>query len=112
MSAQHTPGPWAVGAGSGAYLAITARHWDAPLVSKVIAGDRSTNECEANAQLIAAAPDMLAALKALFESPDFELGAPKIEGRIGSAKRKMAFSAWNDLVEAAQAAIAKAERRS
>lgn len=87
MSAQHTPGPW-----------TRNRHDDIHDAN----GDLVCGACgpeaadqEANARLIAAAPDLLAALSAAF-----------IHERPSSPATK---PAWWDL---AAAAIAKAEGRS
>lgn len=66
----HTPGPWVAhpddqgGAGLAAYVPVDApesRH----VVARVVCYDRATDTLpyQANARLIAAAPDMLAALK-------------------------------------------------
>lgn len=95
---RHTPGPWkadetGVWAG-GHYIAETF------------------TDGVANATLIAAAPDMLAALKSLFENPLFELGAAKFDGRPSSKAKAGALAAWDVLVESAKASIAKAEGRS
>jgi hypothetical protein len=51
MSAQHTPGPWRV---SGKATINAGRSWIASV---------STSNRDANARLIAAAPDLLAALE-------------------------------------------------
>lgn len=61
---------------------------------------------------MAAAPDMLAALKGLVENPAFELGSPKVDGRAGGEKRAAAVNAWDQFVEDARTALAKAEGRS
>jgi hypothetical protein len=57
--AKHTPGPWQreVGAGRGAWIMGPTKEWAA-----LACGD-TDRRAEANARLIAAAPDMLAALK-------------------------------------------------
>ena len=62
MTTKHTPGPWTttgpnVRADNGALVATAQDHWN----------DHKTpqEEKEANAQLIAAAPELLAALKNL-----------------------------------------------
>lgn len=106
--AAHTPGPWAI------TYAQTSARW--PIVcsddergievaelSGVVAerlgvrwfSDPNAPEIEANARLIAAAPDLLAALKALFVAVDGNPGALSTV----------------DAVIAAKAAIAKAEAR-
>lgn len=61
----HTPGPWRV-VPSGHQQEFT--HWiERPATTEVdrlmVAGVLNTNDAEANARLIAAAPDLLAALK-------------------------------------------------
>jgi len=71
MTTQHTPGPWKVKQSQGATLRLfggphiqagrrTIAWPDFPSVSE-------NDTSEANARLIAAAPDLLAALKALFQ---------------------------------------------
>lgn len=54
MSAQHTPGPWHCEYGTDEYYAVYS-DGDCPL----------RNDTEANAHLIAAAPDLIQALEAL-----------------------------------------------
>jgi hypothetical protein len=72
MIGMHTPGPWecCVASDIGPFVARTAlsvksvnrrRAAGRALVCLVAPGDRTTEEDEANAQLIAAAPDLLAA---------------------------------------------------
>jgi hypothetical protein len=73
MSAQHTPGPWHADgrlAGDGAYTQIIGQ--DGTPVAEVIlwsnidyeeGGDSEWEELAANARLIAAAPEMLQALR-------------------------------------------------
>ena len=55
----HTPGPWQLGSSKvaiwGSDGSVVADAWES--------NDRPDKECEANARLIAAAPDLLAALK-------------------------------------------------
>lgn len=66
----HTPGPWEINEGDGmaiakvSHFAITA-----PCTANVGSG-LSPKENAANARLIAAAPDLLAALKAVSETGD------------------------------------------
>ena len=94
MSTQHTPGPW------------RAEPWTCHAATSILAdGNRLIADCAAidgysvnalpNARLIAAAPDLLTALKALFEQC-----SPEIPGSPGSP------------LELARAAIAKAEGQS
>lgn len=70
MSAQHTQGPWgyttkeqrcSCGAIESEYFKITSASWDVAIV----AGTVLMPEQEANARLIAAAPDLLAVCEAL-----------------------------------------------
>lgn len=86
---KHTPGPWHYDEGDGWVVSDYPRH----IICNPL--DRSTNigheECDANAQLIAAAPDLLAALRAFVEFNDEPMGGPP--------------SLW----QAARAALAKAE---
>lgn len=63
MSAQHTPGPWGFDPTVGSIY-----HDDGdvrPLVASVMTDCVSDEQAEADCRLIAAAPDMLAALKAM-----------------------------------------------
>lgn len=64
MSAKHTPGPWWASGSDFAVLAADAD--DAPYartVAETNVGDMTDVEALANARLIAAAPDLLHALK-------------------------------------------------
>lgn len=66
----HTPGPWHVSTGTpaldqGDALRISAA--GVPKIADVIARDVSYNQQAANARLIAAAPDLLAALRKAYE---------------------------------------------
>lgn len=59
-----TPGPWEVGYGllDGGYLGIW-KSGSETVVARISPTDRETDEDKANAHLIAAAPDMYAALE-------------------------------------------------
>ena len=67
----HTPEPWAYDKGSigGPTIMVSGkRHWIADIRTRnVRVGGPLDDETEANARLIAAAPDLLAALKGLVE---------------------------------------------
>ena len=73
-----TPGPWTIGdvqwimsqkSGMGySYRPITAGSWEVAQVWE----DACDREMEANVRLIAAAPDLLASLKAIVEASQFE----------------------------------------
>jgi hypothetical protein len=95
MSTQHTPGPWKVKAGSNAVLAGRKQicsHVNAASVLPVnIVEDHKI--AEANARLIAAAPELLEALK------KFALKHRHTYGLDG---------AWDEEITMAEKAIAKA----
>ena len=66
----HTPGPWAINEGDGMPVAkVSLFAVTAPCTSYVGSG-LSREENLANARLIAAAPDLLATLKAITETGD------------------------------------------
>jgi len=60
---KHTPGPWSINDWPQATTDIAIGAVGAPLIAKVPLRDVSLNEQKANASLIAAAPDLLEALK-------------------------------------------------
>lgn len=65
MTTKHTPGPWTIKAG---FIVAEASGWKGAFVAKPLHVDidnkvSDTPRAEANARLIAAAPDMLAALE-------------------------------------------------
>ena len=62
---QHTPGPWTVNDGE-----IVGGGFVLGMVYGAISDVGSDHECHANARLIAAAPDLLAALKAMMDVQD------------------------------------------
>lgn len=102
MKTQHTPAPWTVGEYDENELAVvTTEHTVALLDQAYFCKRLSPSECIANAQLIAAAPEMLAALEKLLSVIDTHL----------SASDKMhAFNRFA-VVEAEQA-LAKAKPKS
>ena len=78
MKTQHTPGPWHVEqpfGEPGTYVAVTFPGFSPGLVCRLIDQAR-TPEGIANARLIAAAPDLLAALE---ETRDFLMGGDSLE---------------------------------
>lgn len=108
MSNQHTPGPWMRTHGSGRYYIKTDKHSIATVFSSNGEFGCPTNptseQASANARLIAAAPELLEALRNL------ELGANTVEacytrnpGNFASALRDL-----REYSELARAAIAKA----
>lgn len=104
MSSQHTPGPWEIHDGGkfGSYgdngpsvCAVTGPGLCQPLFD--LCGPASEMQCRANAALIAAAPELLEALRGLSDAV-IEYGRTVAE--------------WDrvlDADKAARAAIAKAE---
>ena len=69
--AQHTPGPWTIAGRETALKVVEARRsW------MRVCFLTSDGPCEANARLIAAAPDLLEALKELTNSCDAIPGCP------------------------------------
>jgi len=87
MSDKHTPGPWRI---IGRWLVVPEHGVS---IADTYHADRDTEECSANAALIAAAPELLAALKEMRE-------ANKGHGYFGPA---------HPAVQQMEAAIAKAE---
>ena len=68
MSAKHTPGPWMVNDAKGRRW-IETRGDDA--IAQVLKDDCSRETFDANASLIAAAPDLLEALQGLIDDCGF-----------------------------------------
>jgi hypothetical protein len=93
MSAQHTPGPWTADWNSGSHgYTIAGDHIAIGTAFSLLGKRYGTGEASANARLIAAAPEMLEALRFVQEH-----GAVYPEGEAGQRIR---------------AAIAKAEGRA
>jgi hypothetical protein len=92
MSTQHTPGPWHIGMKPGPMIYGSDSSQVADLRGDLL--DRG--EAQANAALIAAAPDLLAALQWLLQhDPDGDGGAPD-------------YKELRHICDTARAAIAKA----
>jgi hypothetical protein len=94
---KHTPGPWAVDGAFGDY--IVGDHSHAGMhgaLQAPVANLRNCANIEANARLIAAAPDLLEALQALLRSQFVNVGS----GR--------ALNVSDSDVAIARAALAKA----
>ncbi len=60
---KHTPGPWTVNAWPQRHDEIRIGAVGTPLICAIMVRDVSINEQKANARLIAAAPELLEALK-------------------------------------------------
>lgn len=91
VAPKHTPGPWRVvsftarGSGGGCYVGISSEHHDC-LAEVVIRMDDEPPSLKllTNAQLIAAAPEILAALRAMLDDDDHD--AAKVQARAAIAK--------------------------
>lgn len=70
MTTKHTPGPWAIGEMDGEAYGINATVNGHPVYIAETIGGLGAETDKANALLIAAAPDLLAALRAVYEDPD------------------------------------------
>lgn len=102
MEAKHTPGPWNLKNPTAKYAAYNNLWFciieseDRRIIQKIYG--RSKEEAEANAKLIAAAPDLLNNLESLILSimahPDYASGEEGDE--------------WHDLIEIAEETIKKA----
>jgi hypothetical protein len=92
MKTQHTPGPWFLNGPWNIYADRTAQQMRGKCVAQIVK-QGNTEEREANARLIAAAPELLAALESLVS--DAYLSLPN-----GNASTKA--------IDYARAAIAKA----
>jgi hypothetical protein len=71
METKHTPGPWSVAIGDGCFVVET----NDAFIRFVIHGSNQEGD-EANARLIAAAPDLLDALCMVLDDPDALDGRP------------------------------------
>ncbi len=68
---RHTPGPWAFIVPDGVSVRHPQVYSDTgPVCNATWLGDGRLKELEANARLIAAAPDLLEALDAMLSSPN------------------------------------------
>ena len=107
QEAAHTPGPWPMTcSGDGKRIVIGAGLVEGPNgyeVAEVYSDDCPRALAEANARLIAAAPDMLAALKAVAVAASSESRAVDVISFLIALK---------GLALMVHAAIAKAEGRS
>ncbi len=113
MDAKHTPGPWNPVTGQGAHHRdIYIRHGERqpdgtwPAVAKCTStGIGARVVVEANARLIAAAPDLLAACRDAASQIDY------LRRRLSDKERRFTAPTTNKVEESILAAIAKAEGR-
>ena len=113
---KHTTGPWSADKATyhnGYVEHFVARDGDAVAIAGDVTDPETRQPSEANAQLIAAAPELLEALKALTTNPHINLGdlVYKVRDSEGEGWDGPQVKAWSDAVQAAEAAIAKAEGR-
>jgi hypothetical protein len=78
MNTKHTPGPWVLRDGTPLFRVVGGEH------RTTVAGDISN---DANARLIAAAPDLLAALEAIEAYEDSEPAPGTREAEISAMRR-------------------------
>lgn len=103
MSGEHTPGPWMVNPDNPAEILYDDRDDEdvTPLIATVEIDNTTSEQCQADARLIAAAPSLLAALYGMLaHSCVADAGADMKDDEDHAAER------------AARAAIAKAEGAS
>lgn len=96
---EHTPGPWEIERGADEFLSYGCHVGPAVLL---FARHPMGARCEADARLIAAAPDLLEALKDIEE-----YGVRRRESH-GDTLEKRLMDTVEDIKEMARAAIAKA----
>lgn len=99
--AKHTPGPWKVGGDDDDIVVMTG-----PFFVATIHENCNHGCTDANARLIAAAPDLLEALRASNKA------AERIAEFCRKSGRDFDADHWQAIAEAGEAAIAKAEGRS
>lgn len=113
-AAAHTPGSWEIDAtsGTGGF-----EIWGGPIDSgapQICSDDGDINrieECKANARLIIAAPDLLAAAKKIEEAEAFHLACAECEGHEQPEICGHCFPLYDDARIMRRNAIAKAEGR-
>lgn len=113
MAHLYTAGPWTLDERPGSSNIIVRGGHISGLVASVNTNWPHPYQCieqKANARLMAAAPDMLAALVALSTNPHGDLSDMiyHIREREGEGWDGPAVTAWSEAVTAARSAIAKA----
>lgn len=97
--AEHTPGPWVLHESETRFV----RESNLTLIADCMSGNRHTDEERANAHLIAAAPELLAALELVLKAND-DFEEAYMFGISGEEKLKM--------MERAREACIKAEEQA
>lgn len=103
----HTPGPWEV-AGFGSFIAPVDRNGSIICSMHGRESVYQGNSCEANARLIAAAPDLLVALEKWL-TYDVMLRSLPGEGPLYGGQLEAVDKAYDACIEATKAALSKAE---
>lgn len=103
-----TPGPWSVDSGDPFLVTSDA---DGLFVAVTETDDRNDDECEANTHLIAAAPEMYEALRAMYYALVSEPIVDGEDGEDGEDCWLLKPSAAQSVMQNALHAIAKAEGR-
>ena len=113
MTNTHTPGPWAIDHAEDGRLIISAPE---AAIAFPIGSQRPLERFDANAALIAAAPDLLAALKAIMALQGTQAAAKEYREALAYASKPETVAKFTAAIEAieqreqaAYAAIAKAE---
>ena len=96
MNSTHTPGPWRIGDAGAVIFGPKSDRPSPVTVAAVGRAGGNPDQARANARLISAAPELLAALQAALCL--YDQGQMKLDGDSGS----------DPLIESARAAIAKA----
>jgi hypothetical protein len=108
--ARHTPNPWKISAPWSGFSKISGPNGE--LIFGLAAGStdekRSDEECEANARLIEAAPDLLAACVTLEAAEDANANCRECDGQGVPELCPVCFPLFDDARLKRRAAIAKA----
>lgn len=86
----HTPGPWVVTPSTGSLgeFQIETIHKNAPIYVAEVIGGLESVEQEANARLIAAAPEMFAVIERLMSEPTWRTNDNDLWPQIVAAHKK------------------------
>lgn len=101
---KHSEGPWTVGPYDENYAAISAKPWGVLATVTIRNCGKADPEGEANARLIAAAPDLYAALQEFKKDHAHRLPACAVPSCVLCKK-------INEFLERVDAALTKAEKR-
>ena len=105
-AAQHTPGPWAYADAAWGATNTACTVYGAAQLSQPVADVLKTANAQANVRLIAAAPDLLAALVEAIEDSE-EVLAARVAS-LGENYRPLTLKAMREDIAKGRAAIAKA----